>query len=321
MAEVRATAPVRVAPGLTAAATGILVAALVGGCLLRPSIGLYVTEGIGLVAALLAAGLAFFVAVLASHTERAQWARIVLPVALVGFAFALLSVGFDIAVVAGNGLAGITDASARDVVLRGGDYESALARCFGLSVVALGFAAVRSQRYARFTLCVGGLIVAGSFLLMGHVRTHHPVGLVAVCALAHVVAASAWLGGVVGLGAALRTTSYDVQARGRVVATFAGLMTGVLVMLLAGGAGLAFLYLPSADAFVSTAYGQVLLVKLGLVAALLVVSASNHLRLVPAARNGHRVATTVLGMNVAVEQIVLMTLLLVTEVLMRQSPT
>jgi copper transport protein len=141
-----------------------------------------------------------------------------------------------------------------------------------------------------------------------------------LCLSAHVVAVAAWGGGVVGITVAMRHRVADPARFGRVLVTFAGLMTGVIAMLLAGGAGLAVLYLPSWHALVSTAYGQVLIIKIGLVAGLLTVSASNHYRLVRPAAAGRGSALAALRMNLAVEQIGLVTVLVVTEVLARQNP-
>jgi copper transport protein len=289
--------------------------------LLAPGFGLYATESVALVCSLVAAGMALFTAVLGAPVPASvSWPRLATGLAVAGFAASLLTVPFDVVAVAGTGLAGVGDATAREVVLRGGDYQSALARCAGLCVVAFAFGPRRPTRWWRALLIGGGVEVCASFLLMGHVRTHHPAAVVAVLALTHVVAVAAWSGGLLGLAALLRQPGRDRAQQARLLTSFAGLMTGIVVMLLAGGVGLAVVYLPSWQAMFSTSYGQVLLVKLSLVAAVLVVSASNHLRVVPAAAEGDLTALAVLRTNVAVEQVVLITVLLVTEVLMRQSP-
>jgi copper transport protein len=97
-------------------------------------------------------------------------------------------------------------------------------------------------------------------------------------------------------------------------------MEGVLALVLAAGVGLAILYLPNIGAFVHTAYGQVLLVKLAVLSAVLLVSAANHLRLVSMARCGNAAALRVLRTNIAVEQIGLLAIFAITAVLMRQDP-
>ena len=59
---------------------------------------------------------------------------------------------------------------------------------------------------------------------------------------------------------------------------------------------------------------------LAVVAATLVFSTVNHLRLVPAAETGNVRAVRVLRANIAAEQFLLATVLVVTEILMRQNP-
>jgi len=306
-----------------AAGTVAVVAAGIGlvASLLAPGFGLYAAESVALVCSLVAAGMALFTAVLGDPAPATgSWSRLATWLAVAGFAASLLSVLFDVVAVAGTGLGGLGDATARADVLRGGDYQSALARCAGLCIVAFGLVTRLSTQRRRGVLIGGGVLVCASFLLMGHVRTHHPAGVVAVLALTHVVAVAAWTGGLLGLSGLLRRRRADLLQQARLLTTFAGLMTGVIVMLLAGGLGLAVVYLQSWHALLWTSYGQVLLVKLALVAGVLVVSASNHRRVVPAAAGGDAAALAVLRTNIAVEQVVLFAVLIITEVLMRQSP-
>jgi len=56
------------------------------------------------------------------------------------------------------------------------------------------------------------------------------------------------------------------------------------------------------------------------VATTLVLSAANHRRLVPAAEMGNMTAVRVLRVNIAAEQALLVTVLVITEILMRQNP-
>jgi copper transport protein len=287
-----------------------------------PGFGLYAVDGAALFCSIAAAGLSFFTALLGDPTDgQVWWGTTVRRLTIVGFAATLLTVAFTIMVVAGDGLRGLGDGLSRDAVLRGATYEAALARCAGLCLVAAAFSVPRiAIASRRLVMIAGGVLISGSFLLAGHARSHGPAVIVLLCLLAHVIGASGWAGGLVGLGVTLHRRSTDSARRERMLVTFAGLMTGVIVMLLAGGIGLGALYLSSWHALVSTAYGQVLIVKVGLVAGMLVVSASNHYRLVRPAAAGDVSALAALRMNVAVEQIGLVTVLLVTEVLLRQNP-
>jgi copper transport protein len=323
MAELPVEAPaLRMPPAALRGVAALLVAALLAASLAAPSFGLYAVDGVALVCAVASAGLAFFTALLGDPTDgQSWWGTVVRQLTLVGFAATLLTVAFTVMVVAGDGVRGLGSSLARAAVLRGSTYEAALARCAGLCVVAAAFSLPRLRPMLRRGLMLaGGVLVSGSFLLTGHARTHGPAAVVMLCLLAHVVGASGWAGGLVGLGVTLHRRSVDPPRRARVLVTFAGLMTGVIVMLLAGGIGLGALYLSSWHALVSTSYGQVLIVKVGLVAGMLVVSTSNHYRFVRPAAAGDVSALAALRMNVAVEQIGLVTVLLITEVLLRQNP-
>lgn len=323
MAELPVEAPaLRMPPAAVRGVALFLAVALLAVSVASPSFGLYAVDGVALVSAVAAAGLAFFTALLGDPTDgQAWWGATVRQLTIVGFAATLLTVAFTVMVVAGDGARGLGNGLARDAVLRGSTYEAALARCAGLCLVAAAFSLVGLTSARRRALMIGGgLLVSGSFLLAGHARSHGPAVVVLVCLLAHVVGASAWAGGLVGLGVTMHRRAVDPARRARVLVTFAGLMTGVIVMLLAGGIGLATLYLSSWHALVSTAYGQVLIVKVGLVTGMLVVSSSNHYRFVRPAASGDVSALAALRMNVALEQIGLVTVLIVTEVLLRQSP-
>jgi copper transport protein len=323
MAELPVAVPaLRVPPAAVRNAAWLLALAVLIVSLAFPGFGLYAVDGTALVCSVVAAGLSFFTALLGDPTDgQVWWGVTVRRLTIVGFAATLLTVAFTIMVVAGDGARGLGDGLSRDAVLRGATYEAALARCAGLCLVAAAFTVPRvAMASRRLVMVAGGVLVSGSFLLAGHARSHGPAVLVLLCLLAHVVGASGWAGGLVGLAVGLHRRAIDPARRARMLVTFAGLMTGVILMLLAGGIGLAALYLSSWHALVSTAYGQVLIVKVGLVTGMLAVSASNHYRLVRPAAGGDLSALGALRMNVAVEQIGLVTVLLVTEVLLRQNP-
>jgi copper transport protein len=323
MAELPVAAPaLRLSPVALRGLALLLAAVLLAVSLAAPGFGLYAVDGVALVCAIATAGVAFFTALLGDPTDgKLWWGAAVRQLTLVGFAATLLTVAFTVMVVADDGVRGLGDGLARDAVLRGSTYEAALARSAGLCLVAAAFTVVRlGARPRRLLMISGGMLVSGSFLLAGHARSHGPTAVVLVCLLAHVIGASGWAGGLVGLGVSVHRRSVDPVRRARVLVTFAGLMTGVIVMLLAGGIGLGALYLSSWHGLVSTAYGRVLLVKAGLVGGMLVVSASNHYRIVRPAARGDLSALAALRMNIAIEQIGLLTVLLVTEVLLRQNP-
>lgn len=312
-------APVPV--NVIAAVAGLAVAALTGVAVIRPELGLYVCSAVGLVTSLLAAGLVLFVVVLGADALGRPMTDLVTALVPVAFAASLLWLLFDVMTVADpNGLPGLGSELSWSVVLRSGDYQSVLARDAGLLGLLVALHLAARHRPWRLLATTAAALTAASYVLTGHARSHGPAAVVITCMVAHTVAAAAWFGGLAGLATAARRGLMDGPAGARMLTAFAGLMTGVLTMLLAGGIGLAFLYLPSPRALVTTAYGEVLLIKLVVVAATLVVSTANHLRVVPAAAAGTPRAVKVLRMNVAVEQVALIAVLLVTAVLVRQNP-
>lgn len=320
MADVRTPiAAVRIPPSAVAWAAGAAVAGCVLAMLLRATLGLYVTEGIALVTALAAAGLATFAVTTPRDIDVRRWVqRPAIALAVTAVAAVLLTVPFDIMVVAGNGLRGLGNGLARSAVLNGGETETAVMRCVGLVLLIAGFR--RPSSDGQWVAFAGALLVIGSFALIGHARTESPQLAVTATVLAHIGAASTWFGGLLGLGISLHRTRDDVTANSRLLTRFARMMDGVLALVIAAGVGLTILYLPNIDALVHTGYGQVLLIKLAALAAVLIVSAANHVRLVDMARRGNATAVRVIRMNIAVEQIGLLAILAITAVLMRQDP-
>jgi copper transport protein len=98
----------------------------------------------------------------------------------------------------------------------------------------------------------------------------------------HVVAASLWIGGLLGftivfLGGSLDTVPDDerMKLRRRAVRRFSGLATVAVAALLATGFYAVLLHVPSFAALIETPYGRALLVKLGFAAVLLAIGAAN----------------------------------------------
>ena len=124
----------------------------------------------------------------------------------------------------------------------------------------------------------------------------------------HLVVAGLWLGALLPLALQLRDAS-DTNAPHGVVRRFSGLGVACVTVLLISGAVNTWYLVGSIPALLGTSYGQVLLAKLALVAAMLCVAAYNRWRLVPrlAAGNGttaasrlawHAMIETALGLAV-----------------------
>ena len=100
----------------------------------------------------------------------------------------------------------------------------------------------------------------------------------------HAVAAAVWMGGLLGFAVALfsgplrgLTPDRRAKLRERSVRRFSAMATIAVVVLAATGLYATLLHVPNPQALVDTPYGRALLVKLGLLAVVLAIGASNFL--------------------------------------------
>ncbi|GAA3011754.1 copper resistance CopC/CopD family protein [Streptomyces fulvorobeus] len=125
------------------------------------------------------------------------------------------------------------------------------------------------QKDLTFGLAVGGTVVAagiaGTWALAEHASTGIQPGIAMPVDVLHLLAAAAWLGGLAALLVALyRTPSVDSSA----VRRFSRVAFVSVVVLAATGIYQSWRQVGSWSALTGTAYGQLLLVKVALVAAL-----------------------------------------------------
>jgi copper resistance protein D len=130
----------------------------------------------------------------------------------------------------------------------------------------------------------------------------------------HLLCACAWLGGLCGLGIVLHSAGrrHDDASRDLVrdaLPRFSRLGYLAVGLLLVTGVLNAIVLVPRPDSFITTAYGQVLLVKIGLVAVMIAIAIRNRFVLAPAilaarASDGSEEETASLFRSVAVEQAV-----------------
>ena len=145
-----------------------------------------------------------------------------------------------------------------------------------------------------------GLVIL-SMMLAGHVNMGGR--LAAILLALHLLGLSFWMGALLPL----RTMSRDPAAYGGLPA-LAGLagafgrIAGWLVpMLVVAGLAYAAILLGSASAVLTTSYGNLLLVKVGIVGVLLALAARNRWRLVPAIGDGKPAAADRLAQSIAWE--------------------
>lgn len=151
----------------------------------------------------------------------------------------------------------------------------------------------------------GLALVASAGLLMAHVLSGHAVAdaspaLPVLADSLHLLAAGVWFGGLLGLSAALR-----VGAPVEVARLLSWLAVAAVAVLMASGLFQAILRIASVSGLRTTPYGQVLLLKLGILAAALSIAARNH-HDVRAGRGGIALARRVAWESVFVGAVVIL---------------
>ena len=162
-------------------------------------------------------------------------------------------------------------------------YRAGVARA-GCAVVLAGFgvwAFVRPRSRAAWSgviAAAAATAVAGAWLVHAAGRVDGRALLMTLTIL-HQVAASLWVGGLVHLGATWRFGHEDGVVAAlwpRVLARFSGLAVVAVVALVGFSLPLTLRNVPSWNGLVGTAYGSLVLTKVGLLAAALGLAAANH---------------------------------------------
>lgn len=162
---------------------------------------------------------------------------------------------------------------------------SGQARLVGVAALALAvLGAARGRIRLSGTL---GLLVLGTLAFSGHANSAHPRALALGSDLAHLIAAAVWLGGIALIAWAWlpRLPGLDKDAR-RVVmrgvlARFGRVALPAFLILAAFGVLNAVIELGSLSALWQQSYGQVLIVKVALVASIAAASYLHALRIRP----------------------------------------
>jgi copper transport protein len=190
------------------------------------------------------------------------------------------------------------------------------------SVVLLPSSAGDSTR--RVLAAAAALIALAPLPLSGHSSVAKPADLVVVVDGLHLVAGATWLGGLVGLVLTIPVLTGRSDATAVLVSRFSTSAAAVLALLVLTGALLAWRIVGSWRALFTSGYGQLLLVKIALVAMAVAIASYNRFRLVPRVRNSvdvhHPSSTRALARTVTAEVAALVTVLLITGFLVDKNP-
>jgi len=234
-------------------------------------------------AALIAAGVAFFLAFIHDH-DADRW-RIV-PFVRIGSILALFSaigvVMSQAALLTGKGAGAITDTNVlRDVLNQNLGWSLALLM-IGLAVVHLSTDITKkvvSQSFAFY----GGLAVTISFAVWGHATELAPRAVSLVADAVHATAAALWLGGLIGLVMILSLRSAEtVRSTAGIISRFSLMAFWSVIVLAIAGLTLTITGSDaSLHAIVTTTWGQLVLAKVGLTLIVVIIAAWNRRTLVP----------------------------------------
>ncbi|MEU4387984.1 copper resistance CopC family protein [Promicromonospora sp. NPDC023805] len=148
--------------------------------------------------------------------------------------------------------------------------------------VALAAGARRTLR-GSWLAVLGAVLVGAGHVLGGHSNTVEPRWLVVTADVAHLAAAATWVGGVVSMGLLLRARHRDghdldaalMAARFSVVAALSVTVVGVAGVVLAVG------IIDRPEQLWQSAWGLLLLAKVGVVLVVAVIGTYNHFSVVP----------------------------------------
>lgn len=179
-----------------------------------------------------------------------------------------------------------------------------------IAITVLGAAALATVNRAPRLVPLGlaGLALATP-VLVGHTQTIQPLWMMMIADLGHLAAGAFWVGGIAGLlryliavspakslpkpapqdggvRAAPRADPHPTpratpQQAAQVVVDFSCFALISVIVLAVSGALMAVLILGNVSALFTTDYGRTLLIKLGIVAAVIVLAAWNRARLIP----------------------------------------
>jgi copper transport protein len=249
-----------------------------------------VSGGLWIAKAALYAGLfigvggAFAIAWIARGARSGR--RAVLLVLAVGTAGTLLALGFQGLDALGTGAGHLLDPAT---------WSTAMGTSFGATAVgaaaALALAAISlfvSGLASRLTSLAAMLLVGIALALSGHASAADPQWLMRPAVFLHGVTVAFWTGALIPLGVALARREPDAVDGLR---RFSRVIPYSLAILILAGLVLAIVQVGEPGALVTTAYGQLLLAKLGLLAGLFGLAAINRWWLTVPVLHGDSTAT------------------------------
>ncbi|TIW61152.1 MAG: copper resistance protein CopC, partial [Mesorhizobium sp.] len=187
-------------------------------------------------------------------------------------------------------------------------WRTALGTSFGSTVLialvalGLGLLSLAGPRAAARPLALAGLAGVGAALAAsGHASAAEPQWLTGPIVFLHGAGIAFWAGALAPLGLALKGRSAEAAPFLR---RFSRLILPVVTMLAAAGVVLAVIQVQTPAALVGTAYGRLLLVKLGLLVLLFTLAGVNRWRLTASAEAGATEVQRRLARSIGAEMLI-----------------
>lgn len=173
-----------------------------------------------------------------------------------------------------------------------------------LAALALAGCALGLKGLVARVVTTAALLLAGIALaLSGHASAASPQWLMRPAVFLHAVAIAIWVGALAPLGLALREKA---PGAAQALRRFSRVIPAIVAVLVLAGIALAAVQIERPVALLDTAYGQVFLVKLALLAGLFLLAAVNRWSLTVPVEKGDPMAMRKLARSVAAETLIVM---------------
>lgn len=245
-----------------------------------------------------------FTASLLGEVERGRVLRFVRVAAVVAILLTAARV-MVLSAMLGDEVAGLWDWSLLQIVLDGSEGVASITRVAGLALVfAFSFHA------GRVVAMLAGLAAVGSFALTGHAGALALGDLARLIVFVHLAGVAYWMGALLPL--LIVASGPDLNRIATVLSRFSAVAAVAVGCLIAAGGVLLWLLVGTVEAALTSRYGQLVLLKLALVAALLMLAAINKFRLTPRIARGDAAAIASLRRSILGEIALALAIFLVT---------
>lgn len=284
-----------------------------------------IARGLHYAALLLLVGAVFFRLLVWPVTGHPRWpARVLLGAAIVGMLTSLAAIALQGALGAGVTLSHAVDWPVLEGSLdtRTGHTWLLRSAVWAFLVVFLALYRKPPSRGGTIAAALPTAVLVGTLPYAGHAETQSPQALLIPADVLHVLAAGAWLGGLVLLLACFWPRGPHALGDGaaEAIARFSRLALPAIVVLIATGSTQAWFYLGSVSAFVETTYGWALLAKIALLALIVALAAGNRRRTTLHLAQGDVDAASQLRRTIRAEVVVAVLVLAATATLVRAAP-